>query len=175
MEFNQKVASVVVPKNVNISWGADFIKVSGPLGIIVKKRGTVDLVLKDSILYIIAESKLSSFYWVLIRSLILGVVKGYKSKIKLIGVGYKARIVENKLYLKVGYSHEAVYTIPEDIQILCSKVKGTLLLIKGKEEYRVRQVAMEIRRLRRPDSYKGKGIHLEGEVLKLKKGKREGK
>jgi large subunit ribosomal protein L6 len=109
------------------------------------------------------------------RSLLVGVLKGYRSKLKLVGVGYKARVLNKKLYLKVGYSHEALYDIPEDIEIICSKLKGTLLLIKGKEEQRVRQVAMEIRNLREPDAYKGKGIHKQGELLKLKKGKREGK
>jgi len=109
------------------------------------------------------------------RSLILGVLKGYKFKLKLVGVGYKAKVVNKKLYLKIGYSHEAVYVIPKDIEIICSKAKGTLLLIKGKEEHRVHQVAMNIRQLRKPDVYKGKGIHKQGEILKLKKGKREGK
>ncbi len=173
--MNKKVLYITIPKEVQISWGIDFIKVTGPLGTIIKKKGSLDLILKDSILYLITEEKVSFFYWSLIRSLILGVFKGYKFKLKLVGVGYKARIANNNLYLKVGYSHEAIYEIPEDISIVCSKVKGVLLLIKGKEEHRVRQAAMEIRRLRKPDSYKGKGIHKEGEVLKLKKGKREGK
>lgn len=175
MEMNKKVLYIMIPENIEISWGVDFIKVTGPLGTIIKKKGNLDLILKDSILYLITEEKVSFFSWSLVRTLILGVLKGYKCKLKLVGVGYKVRMLNNSLYLKVGYSHEAVYHIPEDISITCSKVKGVLLLIKGKEEHRVRQVAMEIRRLRKPDSYKGKGIHKEGEVLKLKKGKREGK
>lgn len=165
----------MIPKNVHISWGDDYIKVTGPLGTLVKKKGNMSLILKDSILYIITEEKVSSFYLSLMRSLILGVLKGYKFKLKLVGVGFKAKVVNKKLYLKIGYSHETLYVIPNDIEIICSKSKGTLLLIKGKEEHRVRQVAMEIRQLRKPDAYKGKGIHKQGEVLKLKKGKREGK
>ncbi len=82
---------------------------------------------------------------------------------------------KKKLILKIGYSHDVVYNIPDDIEIYNGKVKGTILLIKGKELYRVNQIASEIRALRKPDVYKGKGIHKQNEILKLKKGKRDGK
>jgi large subunit ribosomal protein L6 len=111
----------------------------------------------------------------MIKNLILGVSKGYRQRLKLIGVGFKGTIKENKVFLKIGFSHEVMYLIPDDVQITCSKAKGTFLLIKGKEKDRVNQVAKEIRALRQPDAYKGKGIHYNKEVLKLKKGKREGK
>jgi large subunit ribosomal protein L6 len=75
----------------------------------------------------------------------------------------------------LGYSHEVHYPVPQDIIITPSKAKGTLLLIKGLELQRVKQVSVEIRSLRKPDAYKGKGVHYYGEVLRLKKGKREGK
>ncbi len=172
---NKKLLYVRLPENVQVSWGKDFIKISGPLGTLVKKKENITFLLKDSILYMLTEEHLAYFYWSLVRSLIIGVLKGYRFKLKLIGVGYRARIENKKLYLKIGYSHEVLYTIPEDVEIKCSKVKGTLLLIKGIEEHRVRQVATEIRELKKPDAYKGKGIHKENEILKLKKGKREGK
>jgi large subunit ribosomal protein L6 len=149
----------------------------GPLGSVIKKKTGFDLALKDSKLYILNSKDIlkSHFYLSLIRAIITGVSRGYRRKLRLVGVGYRASIVENKLALRVGFSHEVIYNIPEDVQILCSKVKGTLLLIKGKELHRVRQVAAEIREIHKPDSYKGKGIHSENEILKLKKGKREGK
>jgi large subunit ribosomal protein L6 len=169
--------SIIVPKNVKISWGENFIKVVGPLGSVVKKKMGFDLALKDSRLYILNAKDIlkSHFYLSLIRSIITGVSKGYRRKLRLVGVGFKASVEQNKLILKIGFSHEVIYEIPTDVQILCSKVKGTLLLIKGKDLNRVRQVASEIREFRKPDSYKGKGIHSENEILKLKKGKREGK
>jgi large subunit ribosomal protein L6 len=77
--------------------------------------------------------------------------------------------------LKLGFSHEVKYTIPEDISILVSKNKGTILIVRGKENYRVQQIAREIRLLRVPDAYKGKGIQYKKEILVLKKGKRESK
>jgi len=111
----------------------------------------------------------------MIRGVFLGLSKGYRRKLRLVGVGYRASIDGNILKLKIGYSHILEYTIPEDIQILCAKAKGTILLIKGKEYNRVTQVASDIRKLKVPDAYKGKGIHYNKEKLNLKKGKKEGK
>lgn len=111
----------------------------------------------------------------MIRNLLVGVHKGFCQRLKLVGVGFRAMIKENKLILKLGFSHEVSYMIPTDVDIMCSKTKGILLLLKGKEKERVAQVAREIRNLRQPDAYKGKGIHYSKEILKLKKGKREGK
>jgi len=111
----------------------------------------------------------------MIRNLILGVSKGYRQRLKLVGVGFRATLKDNKIFLKIGFSHEIAYQIPDDVQIVPSKAKGIFLLLKGKEKERVSQVAREIRNLRQPDAYKGKGIHYNKEILKLKKGKREGK
>jgi len=111
----------------------------------------------------------------MVSNLILGVSKGYRCKLRLVGVGFRASVVDKNLVLKIGYSHEIKYEIPENITILCGKAKGTLLIIKAKELSKVTQVAAEIRSLRIPDAYKGKGIHYDKEVLNLKKGKREGK
>ncbi len=111
----------------------------------------------------------------MLEQLCIGVTKGFKQKLKLVGVGYRAALVENQLVLKLGYSHEVRYSIPKDITITPSKNKGVLLLVQGIELDRVKQVAVEIRRFREPDAYKGKGIHYYREVLRLKKGKREGK
>jgi large subunit ribosomal protein L6 len=95
--------------------------------------------------------------------------------LKLIGVGFKATVIENTLKLKLGFSHEIEYTFPTEVTITPATSKGTILLIKGPELTQVNQVAADIRRLRQPDAYKGKGIHYYNEILKLKKGKREGK
>jgi large subunit ribosomal protein L6 len=107
--------------------------------------------------------------------MIVGVTKGYSKKLRLVGVGYRALLDKEKIIFKLGYSHEVNFTIPEDVSMMPSKAKGTLLLIKGIELGRVNQIASEIRGLREPDVYKGKGVQYYNEILKLKKGKREGK
>ena len=169
--------SITIPKDIIISWGKHFVKVTGTLGTVRKKKSGFDLVKKDSNLYIIPENNTIKldFYTALLNNLIVGVSKGYRQKLKLVGVGFKVSVVQNTLKLKIGYSHEVLYTIPEDVKILVSNVKGNLILIKGKEKQRVSQIASEIRALRVPDAYKGKGIQYFNEILKLKKGKSEGK
>lgn len=166
-----------LPKNIQISWGIDFIKVEGPLGIIIKRKDDFSLAIMEDSLYLwsLTNSNKENMYMSFVRNLILGVSKGFRQRLKLVGVGFRATIKDNKIFLKLGFSHEIVYNIPTDVQISCSKAKGIFLLIKGKENSRVAQIAREIKNLRLPDSYKGKGIHYNKEVLKLKKGKREGK
>lgn len=169
--------AITLPKNVNITWGADFVKVTGPLGTIIKRKADFELAIKETKLYLWSpkdpQKEAAFLKW--LNALIIGVEKGYRQKLKLVGVGYKASVSDNRLYLKVGFSHELFYIIPEDLQIKCSKAKGTMILIQGIELQRVKQVATDIRMLRAPDAYKGKGIHFYKEELKLKKGKREGK
>jgi large subunit ribosomal protein L6 len=147
------------------------------MGTLIKEKGDLSFGIKDNRLYFLnkIKSKDDYFHYAMVSTLITGVSKGYRAKVRLIGVGYRASIKHINLILKIGYSHEVQYKIPEDIKITCGKVKGTRILIQGTELSRVRQVASEIRKLRLPDAYKGKGIHYDKEIITLKKGKREGK
>ena len=169
--------SVSIPSNVTLNWGDDFLKITGPLGSVIKQKGSLSLGLKENRVYILGleSSEKKHFYLSLLRALMFGVSKGYSRKLRLNGVGYKAVVINTKLNLKLGFSHAVTYDIPKDINLECSKNKGILIRVKGTELHRVCQVAAEIRALRMPDVYKGKGIHYNKEQLKLKKGKREGK
>ena len=169
--------SIIIPPKVTIRWGKEFLQVSGPLGTIIKQKGDLSFAIKNNRLYFLDIDKdpKRHFYLSLIRSIFLGVSKGYRKKLRLIGVGFRASVIDKILTLKIGYSHEITYEIPIDVEILCAKAKGTLLFLRGKELHRVCQVAAEIRGLRVPDAYKGKGIHYDKEQIVLKKGKREGK
>lgn len=169
--------SLVIPQKVTLTWGKNFFQVKGPLGTLTKEKGDLSFAVKDQRLYFlnIDQNPNKYFYLSLMKSLFLGVSKGYHKKLRLIGVGFKAFVNQKTLNLKLGFSHEVIYNIPTDIEILAGKTKGILLLIRGTELDRVCQVAAEIKTLRYPDSYKGKGIHYDKEIIKLKKGKREGK
>ncbi len=162
---------------LSINWGPDFIQVSGPKGTLIKRKSGFSLAIKEGQLFLWSKENpdQEGAYLSWLNHLIVGVTKGYKQKLKLVGVGYKAMLSDKDLILKLGYSHEVRYRMPNDVTITPSKGKGTLLLIKGLELQRVQQVAVEIRAFRFPDAYKGKGIHYYREVLRLKKGKREGK
>ena len=169
--------SINIPTNVKVISGENYISVEGPLGLVIKQSSKVKFIIKNSRIYCLTNENqgLNQTYLAIIRGIILGVTKGYRRKLRLVGVGFKALIQDNNLILKLGFSHEIIYTIPKDIKIICSKNKGIILVISGVENAKVNQVAVEIRRLRIPDAYKGKGIHYNKEILKLKKGKKEGK
>ena len=167
--------AITIPKDVTITMGTHFIRVEGPLGLIIKQSSKVKFVVKDTRLYCLSgdDNALKQTYLSIMRGMIFGVSKGYRRKLRLVGVGFRAMLKENNLILKIGFSHEICYPIPKDVNILCSKNKGIIIVISGTENVRVNQVAVEIRRLRIPDIYKGKGIHYNKEILKLKKGKKE--
>lgn len=162
---------------LSINWGIDFVQVAGPKGFLIKRKSGFSLAIKNGqlILWSKENPTQEGAYLSWLNHLIIGVTKGYRQKLKLVGVGFKASLADKELVLKLGYSHEVRYPIPNDVTVTPSKGKGTLLLIKGVELQRVRQVAVELRAFRFPDAYKGKGIHYYREVLRLKKGKREGK
>jgi len=172
-----KMRSFLIPADVTIKWGKEFFQVTGPLGTVTKKKGDLSFAIKNNRFYFLDtfEEKKRHFYFSMVYNIILGVSKGYRCKLRLVGVGFRASVLNKLLTLKIGYSHEIKYVIPEDIEIFCGKTKGTRLLIKGVELQRVTQIASEIRSLRIPDAYKGKGIHYDKENIILKKGKREGK
>nr|AGH24277.1 ribosomal protein L6 [Reclinomonas americana ATCC 50633] len=110
-------------------------------------------------------------YRTLVENMILGVSKGYSKTLELIGVGYKAQYNNNTLVLKVGYSIDMLYEISSDVKVDCSR--SNIIVITGIDKQKVNQVAAEIRLLRKPEPYKGKGIRYLGEVIRLKEGKKK--
>ncbi len=108
----------------------------------------------------------------LIRNMVKGVSEGFTVVLELHGLGYRASMKGNNLELNLGKSHPDVYPVPEGIKI---EVRGNEIHVSGIDKQKVGQVAAEIRALRKPEPYKGKGIRYKGEVLKLKPGKAAGK
>ena len=114
--------SLLIPKNIQIEWGSNFIQVSGPLGSIRKKKVEFLLAKENSRLFLSVNNSnenknIEHFYLSMIKSYIIGVSKGYIKKLRLVGVGYKAHIsLTNTLILKIGYNHEVLFSIPEDIK-----------------------------------------------------------
>lgn len=105
----------------------------------------------------------------LISNMVVGVSGGYKKELEIQGVGFKAEVQGQVLNLSLGYSHQVLFPIPKGITIAVEKL--TKLSISGIDRQLVGQVAANIRRLREPDVYKGKGVRYLGEVIKLKAGK----
>ncbi len=107
----------------------------------------------------------------IINNMVLGVSTGFNRNLEINGVGYRASIEANILTLQLGFSHDIKLAIPEDLEVKC--VKPTEISISGINKQRVGQFASEIRRLRKPEPYKGKGIKYQEEVIRRKEGKKK--
>lgn len=104
-----------------------------------------------------------------LKNLIVGVAQGHKRELEIQGVGFRAQLQGNKLVLNLGFSHPVEYEIPKDVKV--SAPKPTSLTIEGNDKALVGRVASEIRYIKRPEPYKGKGIRYLGEIVKKKQGK----
>jgi large subunit ribosomal protein L6 len=107
----------------------------------------------------------------MIANLVTGVTRGFERKLEINGVGYKAAVVGKNLQMSLGYSHDITYPIPTGVTIVAPK--PTELTISGNDKRQVGQVAAEIRALRGPEPYKGKGIKYAGEFIFRKEGKKK--
>lgn len=106
-----------------------------------------------------------------ISNAIIGVSQGFQKSLKLVGIGYRVQKKENLLIMKLGFSHDVVYQLPEGIDAICPKQDQIVLF--GTEKDFLCKIASDIRALKKPDSYKGKGIRFEDEKLILKEGKKK--
>jgi large subunit ribosomal protein L6 len=167
---------IAIPKDVRVSVSAAGVQVQGPKGQLVTPvppgiRFSVEngqLVCERS-----SDERQQRAFHGLARALaqnaLTGVTQGFSKELDIVGVGYKALLEGNKVVFTLGFSHPVVFPIPEGIKIAVDK--QTRVVVSGIDRQRVGQVAAEIRRLRKPDPYKQKGIRYVGEVLKKKAGK----
>jgi large subunit ribosomal protein L6 len=114
---------------------------------------------------------MSGTYRQLVNNMVIGVSKGFEKKLTLLGVGYKAQAQGNKLNLIVGYSHPVNKDMPQGITV--ATPTPTEIVIKGADRQRVGQVAAEIRAIRPPEPYKGKGIRYADEKVTIKETKKK--
>jgi large subunit ribosomal protein L6 len=106
-----------------------------------------------------------------IQNLVAGVTKGFEKKLEITGVGYKAAVAGKNLQLSLGYSHDLTFAIPAGISIVTPK--PTEITIAGIDKRQVGQVAAEIRKMRQPEPYKGKGVRYANEFIFRKEGKKK--
>jgi large subunit ribosomal protein L6 len=167
---------IPIPEGVKVELSGNTVNVEGPKGklswefsqnMIVEASGNQVLVKRPS------ETKLHKSIHGLTRTLIAnmvaGVVSEFEKVLELKGVGYKANLSGKSLTLQLGYSHPLTYTPPGSIKLEVEK--NTIIKVKGPDKQMVGEVAAEIRALRKPEPYKGKGIRYAGEVVRHKVGK----
>lgn len=169
---------VTVPPGVEIKLDGKNMLVKGKLGeLSFTLNEAVDLELQDNLIRIKwdAASKgakaQAGTARASIGNMVVGVSDGFVKKMLLVGVGYRAQIKENLLTLALGYSNPVEYPIPDGITI--EAPTQTELLIKGSDKQRVGQVASEIRALRPPEPYKGKGVRIADEYVARKEAKKK--
>jgi large subunit ribosomal protein L6 len=169
---------VTIPSGVTASIEGRTLSVKGP-------KGALSLALVDEVTYAVEDgsisvqpantTKRSRSFWgmqrTMVQNLVTGVTEGFTKTLQITGVGYRANLQGKNLKLQLGYSHDVDYPVPEGIEI--KTPDQTTVHITGIDRQQVGQVAAEIRRWRKPEPYKGKGIKYAGEFIFRKEGKKK--
>lgn len=167
---------IKIPAGTQVNLSNSFITVKGPKGELkqeLSKKVKVEIKNDEIVLSINdINNKEEKSFWGLFRALInnmvTGVNDGYSKKLEIKGVGYKAAVVGNKLTLNLGFSHPVEFILPEGISAL---VEGSSITISGIDKQLVGELSAQIRKLRKPEPYKGKGIRYSDEIIRRKAGK----
>ncbi|MGN6278817.1 MAG: 50S ribosomal protein L6 [Sphingomonas sp.] len=170
--------AIAVPSGVTANIADGQLSVKGP-------KGTLAMPLADEIKYEMVDggisvqpandTKRARSFWgmqrTLVQNLVTGVTEGFSKTLEITGVGYRATAQGKTLKLQLGYSHDVNFAVPEGIEI--KTPDQTTVEISGIDKQKVGQVAAEIRRWRKPEPYKGKGIKYRGEYIFRKEGKKK--
>lgn len=169
---------VVVPQGVDVAMKDDQINVKGALGALALAQNVLVTIKNDAgqLTFVPAnESReanaMSGTMRQLVNNMVTGVTKGFEKKLNLVGVGFKAQAQGATLNLTVGYSHPVVMDMPAGIQV--ATPTPTEVVIKGADRQRVGQIAAEVRAVRPPEPYKGKGIRYSDEKITIKETKKK--
>lgn len=166
---------IEITKDNKVEIGPNQISIAGP-------KGSQTLVLRPEIKLELAENKiylkrvnetkmaksLHGLYRTLIYNMMVGVTRGWEKVLEIVGTGFSAKVVDSKLILNLGFSHPIEFTPPPEVSISISENK---IKVIGLDKAKVGEVAAQIRALKPPDPYKGKGIRYLQEAVKLKPGK----
>jgi len=167
---------ITIPKGVTITLLDSAVEVQGPKGKLKQiVPGGINFELADGQLVAkrSTDDPALAKYHGLARSLVAnavtGVTDGFKKELDIVGVGYRAEVKGSQVHFALGYSHPVVFDVPKGIDVAIDK--NTHVTVTGVDRQLVGQVAANMRRLRKPDPYKQKGVRYTGEVLKKKVGK----
>jgi large subunit ribosomal protein L6 len=170
--------TVPLPAGVTASTEGQVLSVKGP-------KGQLQMQMRDEIAYEIGDdgivvkpgndTKQARAFWgmqrTLVDNLVTGVTEGFSKVLEISGVGYRAQAQGRNLRLQLGYSHDVNFPLPEGVDV--KTPDANTIEISGIDKQKVGQVAAEIRRWRKPEPYKGKGIRYRGEFIFRKEGKKK--
>src|SRR6516165_6761970 len=170
-------APVELPSGVTATIAAGSITIKGA-------KGSLSLPLRPGVTVVQGDKKLEIQYAdpgqartqagstrAHLANMVLGVSKGYEKKLELVGVGFRAQVQGKTLNLTLGFSHPVSFAVPEGISI--ETPSQTEIVVKGIDRQKVGQIAADIRDIRPPEPYKGKGVRYAGEQISLKEGKKK--
>ncbi|MGN0073645.1 MAG: 50S ribosomal protein L6 [Coriobacteriales bacterium] len=168
---------VSVPAGVEVSINGNEVTVKGPKGELTRSfysALTIEKAEDGSIVVTRPDDERDSraqhgLTRTLINNMVVGVSEGYSKTLELVGVGYRAAVKGDKLELNLGYSHPVIIEKPEGITFECPD--QAKIVVSGIDKQQVGQVAADIRKWRKPEPYKGKGIRYQGEHIRRKEGK----
>ncbi|MCC7271331.1 MAG: 50S ribosomal protein L6 [Alphaproteobacteria bacterium] len=170
---------VAIPSGVDLQVAGRTIVAKGKLGqLSMSLHPDVSVTIADGkavVAPLSAESNRGRMQWGTARNrlnaLVRGVAEGFSKSLEINGVGYRAAVTGKNLTLQLGYSHDVIFPIPDDVKIVCER--PTAVLISGADKQRVGEVAAKIRSFRPPEPYKGKGIKYANEQIRRKEGKKK--
>ena len=171
---------IAIPKGVTVAINGNTVKVKGPKGELTRLFADgISIGQEGETLKVgrasdeVNHKSLHGLSRSLLANMVEGVTKGYQKTLEISGVGYKAEVKPFGLQLALGFSHTIQYKAPEGVKLTAPQ--PTTIVIDGADKEKVGQVAAELRNLRPPEPYKGKGIKYQGEVIRRKAGKAGGK
>ena len=169
-----------IPENVNVNVENNVVTVKGPKGELsleLVKNISVKLVDNTVVVEPLKDDKFTHAMHgttnANIKNMIIGVSEGYKKGLEIVGVGYKFAVSGNKLTISAGYSHPVILEVPEGITV--KAISNTEIELDGINKEKIGEFAANIRKVRAPEPYKGKGIKYKGEQIRRKEGKKASK
>jgi len=171
---------IALPKGVKVSVADCLVTVEGPKGKLVREvRPEVEITVSADHVTVARkdDAKQSKafhgLYRQLVHNMVVGVTTGFSKKLQINGVGYRAEVKGASLILNLGFSNPIEFLIPSDLKITCEG--PSVIVVSGMDKQKVGQISSDIRSLREPEPYKGKGIKYETETVRRKVGKTGGK
>ena len=171
---------IVVPTGVSVELNENLLTVKGAKGTLTQEiHKLVDVKVEENTVLTIAKDEsheanvnvgtMNS----LIANMIVGVSEGFTKSLEAVGVGYRFQVNGNKVNVSAGYSHPVVVEVPQDLKV--EQVSNTEITLSGIDKQKVSEFAANIRKIRKPEPYKGKGIRYKGEYVRRKEGKKAAK
>ena len=166
---------LAIPENVTVTVDNNIVTVKGPKGeLSTEVNKNVTVTVKDN--EVVVERKNDNFKAfhgtanANIKNMIIGVTEGYSKGLEAVGVGYRFNVAGNKITVNAGYSHPVIVEVPAGLTV--EGISNTEIVVKGIDKCLVGEFAANIRKIRKPEPYKGKGIRYKDEVVRRKEGKK---